>query len=72
MNGWKNYETWNVSLWMRNEEPYYNVAMASKDYPEFVLKLKAQGIEQTPDGVFFAMKGLDVEALTEAIKELEQ
>jgi len=72
MNGWKNYETWNVALWMSNDESYSNVAMASKDYPEFVLKLKAQGIEQTPDGVFFAMKGLDVEELNEAIKEMEQ
>jgi hypothetical protein len=22
-NGWKNYETWNVALWLGNEEPLY-------------------------------------------------
>jgi hypothetical protein len=22
-NGWSNYETWNVSLWLNNDEPMY-------------------------------------------------
>jgi hypothetical protein len=22
-NGWSNYETWNVSLWLNNEQPTY-------------------------------------------------
>jgi hypothetical protein len=22
-NGWRNYETWNVSLWLGNDEPMY-------------------------------------------------
>lgn len=25
-NGWKNYETWNVALWLRNDEGLYNQA----------------------------------------------
>ena len=25
-NGWKNYETWNVALWMQNDEGFYGVA----------------------------------------------
>ena len=24
-NGWKNWETWNVSLWLQNEEPLYRI-----------------------------------------------
>ena len=23
-NGWKNYETWNVNLWIQNDEGFYN------------------------------------------------
>jgi hypothetical protein len=28
MNGYANYETWNVALWIQNEEPMYRVALA--------------------------------------------
>ena len=26
-NGWKNYPTWNVNLWLSNEEPLYRAAL---------------------------------------------
>lgn len=26
-NGWKNYPTWNVNLWLSNEEPLYREAI---------------------------------------------
>lgn len=26
-NGWKNYQTWNVFLWITNEEPLYRAAV---------------------------------------------
>ena len=31
-NGWKNYETWNVTLWIQNDEFLYNTAKACVDF----------------------------------------
>ena len=33
-NGWTNYETWNVSLWIANDEFLYNTAKACVEYAE--------------------------------------
>jgi hypothetical protein len=35
-NGWANYETWNVSLWMQNNQFLYNTAVACVEYHESV------------------------------------
>ena len=34
MNGWANYETWNASLWIGNDEFLYNTAKACVTYRE--------------------------------------
>ena len=31
-NGWANYETWNVALWMQNNQFLYNTAVACVEY----------------------------------------
>ena len=49
-NGWENYETWNVALWINNDEGFYNLARQCDDYSEFVSAL-CGGCVQTPDGV---------------------
>ena len=33
-NGWANYETWNASLWIQNDEFLYNTAKACVTYAE--------------------------------------
>jgi len=30
-NGWENYETWNVALWLQNDEGLYHLASESGD-----------------------------------------
>ncbi len=38
-NGWENYETWNVALWINNDEGLYNIAREAGDYQSFVASI---------------------------------
>ena len=35
-NGWSNYETWNVALWIQNTEEIYNIAKQFDNYKDFI------------------------------------
>ena len=82
-NGWKNYETWNIALWIGNDESIYLIAKASEDYAEFMenigqlsfLPIEPHGVpislaSVTPDGVAWDDDSLDISALNELIEEL--
>lgn len=69
-NGWKNYETWNVALWLGNDEGLYNLAREAKTYSATVDSLRELGYTETPDGVSYTDSGLDLEALEECVEEM--
>ena len=54
MNGYENYETWNVAMWISNSE-FLNRIMtlnAKGDYEQFLRIANYWGNEKTPDGVW--------------------
>ena len=68
-NGWENYETWNVSLWIQNDEYLYNCARKCDSYNEFVDYMMFND-GTTPDGVSYKDAQLNIVELDEMIAEL--
>ena len=69
-NGWENYETWNVALWLQNDEGLYNLALEVGNYVDFVEVLADCGTVATPDGVKFADPKVNVIQLNSDIFDL--
>lgn len=76
-NGFANYETWNIALWIGNDEGLYSMAReyrrSKKPYTDFIDSLKELGGNiafQTPDGVAWNDSGLDIDELDDMIREL--
>lgn len=71
-NGWKNWATWNVALWISNDESLYAWAKEYrlKGYKAFALILRDTSILETPDQASYSDSSLDIEALDEMLREL--
>jgi hypothetical protein len=65
MNGWKNWATWNVALWLSNDEGLYRLMRRyrHKGYQALASNLNEMGITETPDGASYIDPELDIEAL---------
>tara|TARA_E500000331_G_C16838990_1_gene532672 strand:- start:68 stop:286 length:219 start_codon:yes stop_codon:yes gene_type:complete len=70
MNGYTNWETWNVASWIGNDELLYNISIEASDYADFVQRISwySQG-SATPDGVEWESSVLDRAELDELIEE---
>jgi len=68
-NGWTNYETWNVALWIGNDEGLYDIARRCDDYQDFVDSTE-NFITKTRDGVSFTSDKLNWIELNELIEDL--
>ena len=70
-NGWANYETWNIALWIQNDEGLYNLALTLSDYQELVDVLYQEyGVTETKDGVKFNSPKLNRIELDDMMSDL--
>ena len=77
-NGWTNYATWNVALWMGNDEFLYNTAIACVRYCEvndtpydaFVRSMNNCGAKTTGDGVKWNDPNINAVEMNEIMEEL--
>lgn len=81
-NGWTNYHTWNVAVWINNEEPIYKQAVGyasvvhKPTYNGFVRIMEATLPDRlkkiTPDGVSWTDPTLDIRALDGMMREMAE
>ena len=76
-NGWKNRSTWNVALWLGNDEGYYNAARSlAQRKPRLgavgakAFVMHTLGWDRTPDGD--RLGSVDWQAIAECIREMAE
>ena len=82
-NGWTNYETWNVALWLDNDYFNYSILMmpSVKNYQDFLNKLESPVLNNldadyeywkfTGDNVSWNDPKINVKEINEKIMELK-
>ena len=85
-NGWANYETWNINLWLQNDETFYNHAVGELRFIleahewdwENVSLAEVRGLirdvlgSKTPDGVSTSHSDIDWLEISDALLELAE
>ena len=79
-NGWANYETWNVSLWLQNDEAMHQIALdhvkrykrwnQPVKYDSLIPLLELRFSQITPDGVRWMDGRINTDELDSMLSEL--
>lgn len=76
-NGWRNRQTWNVSMWLNNDYGIYISAVQyMKDHPQSIqpysnfVRFFGLEDERTTDRIKWLSNSLDYEALNAMMREL--
>jgi len=74
--GWTNYATWNVALWLNNEQPYYQAAVdfmkdykGKQPYKDFIMDCGLD-TQRTPDKIKWISGELNYKELNDMMREL--
>jgi uncharacterized protein YprB with RNaseH-like and TPR domain len=70
-NGYANYKTWNVSLFLSSDENLYNLVKQYNRWDVVKEILAEVGINETSDSVSFDDVELDTKELDEMLAELQ-
>ena len=73
-NGYANYQTWNVCLWISNDEGLNEFASVCVNYGDFKARLREMDMDssiayETPDGVAWNDSGVNLTELQEYWEE---
>ena len=73
--GWANHATWNVALWIGNEQSLYSltkkIAADGGNYRDLAdVLIHIFGKTRTPDGVSFTDPALDLQELNDFVASL--
>jgi hypothetical protein len=73
-NGYANYQTWNVCLWISNDEGLNEFATVCQNYKDFMARLREMDIDspiayETPDGVSWNDSAVNLAEMQEYWKE---
>ena len=72
-NGWANRETWNVALWIQNDELLYSFAKLCKRYNAFVELIDSfpwKYQKETGDGIAWSDPKIKRREINHMLKEL--
>ena len=72
-NGWANWETWNVALWLQNDEFIYHHAKANQNlgYKDWARRYRDEtGEFETPDGAQWLSSAVDLDSLDDLLADL--
>ena len=69
-NGFKNYETWNVCLWLQNDYGLYKIAQKYDSYDRLIPRLELTCGQMTPDGVRWMDGLINTDEVDEMLAEL--
>lgn len=69
-NGYANWATWNVALWLQNDERMYAHAKQYNRYDSLIPRLECRFGQMTPDGARWMDPEINTDELDEMLADL--